>query len=96
MSARTEGESSTTLDLANRLRHLLPPRPAGTQAVLEELPHAVVVLLAPVGLEGFVGLAGIRKRVPLQRRNGHRGSIDLAAWLLDRDEVPNDPIGSSC
>ena len=72
---------------AGELRHLLPARPAGTMAVLDQLPHAPVILLAPVGLEGLTGLAAMRKRIPL------RTPVTMTSWTPDRSEIPADDPG---
>ncbi|MFM7735914.1 MAG: lysophospholipid acyltransferase family protein [Alphaproteobacteria bacterium] len=74
------------------LRHVLPPRPGGTLAVLEACPPADVVVLAHVGLDGAArlgdvwrgSLVGRRIRVCFRRIAG--GEIPASAaerrrWL---------------
>ncbi|MFM8302929.1 MAG: 1-acyl-sn-glycerol-3-phosphate acyltransferase [Actinomycetota bacterium] len=46
------------------LRHLNPPRPAGTLAVLDGAPDADVVIMAHAGFEGLDTFGGILKRIP--------------------------------
>lgn len=72
---------------ASALQHLLPARPAGTMAALDQLPHAPVILLAPLGLEGFTGLAAMRKRIPL------RTPVTMTTWILARSDIPHDEAG---
>ncbi|MEZ5412364.1 MAG: 1-acyl-sn-glycerol-3-phosphate acyltransferase [Acidimicrobiales bacterium] len=81
--------------LADDLRHLLPPKPAGTLALLAGQPGFDVVVLGHVGLEGMSELRGLRRRLPLDepvavRWWHHRraelpaGEAELIAWLNDR------------
>lgn len=75
-----------------RLRHLNPPRPAGTLAVLDGAPTADVVLMWHAGFEGldtFGGiLAAIPGRVPvivdcvrIPRAEVPEGDVARTAWL---------------
>lgn len=86
-----------------RFRHLLPPRPGGPLALLEEAPHAAVVVCGHVGLDGFHdlreiwggGLVGTRVRVRFWRHE--RSELptdrdDLVAWLFDRWQALDDWI----
>ena len=50
------------------LRHVLPPRPGGTLAVLEVTPPADVVVLAHAGLEGAARLADVWRGSLVGRR----------------------------
>jgi 1-acyl-sn-glycerol-3-phosphate acyltransferase len=52
---------------ARRLRHLMPPRPAGTLALLYAAPLADVVVISHVGLERFQTAADFWRNVPLTR-----------------------------
>jgi 1-acyl-sn-glycerol-3-phosphate acyltransferase len=83
------------IELAAALRHLLPPRPAGTLALLEAQPHRDVVVLGHVGLERVARLVDLRRRLPLTEpvvvRWWHHprpelptGSPQLIDWLNDR------------
>ncbi|HEX6310852.1 MAG TPA: 1-acyl-sn-glycerol-3-phosphate acyltransferase [Acidimicrobiia bacterium] len=76
------------------LRHLLPPRPRGTEALLRGAPDAAVVFMAHVGLEGLDRLAGAPAHLPLPApvrvhlRRFARAEVpagaDFPAWLDDR------------
>ncbi len=87
--------STELVELADELRHLLPPKPAGTLALLAGQPAFDVVVLGHVGLEGVSELRGLRRRLPLAepvtvRWWHHRradlpvGEAELIAWLNDR------------
>lgn len=70
-------------EIASRYRRVLPPRPAGTLALLD-VTSADVVVLAHRGLEGFAtvsdmwtgGLVG--------------GVVELCFWRVPRDRIPED------
>jgi 1-acyl-sn-glycerol-3-phosphate acyltransferase len=66
------------------LRHLLPPRPKGTIALLRGAPDADVVLMAHVGLEGLDRLAGASARIPLA------APIRVRLQRFRRAEVPTE------
>lgn len=81
---------------ALELRHVLPPRPGGTLALLEHgLPGADVVIVAHTGLERLVRmhdvlsgeLVGAQVRVRMWRIPGDEVPVDREArvrWLFDR------------
>jgi len=80
---------------ARQLRHLLPPRPAGTVILLRGAPRADVVILANVGLERFGSIREIAaniakpKAVEMKLWRHDRASLptsdhELTTWLLDR------------
>jgi len=69
---------------ARSLNYLLPPRPAGTQALMDGAPDADLVLLAHEGMEVFGDLAEIRAAMPL------RHPVQVRAWRIDRADVPAD------
>lgn len=76
------------------LRHLLPPRPAGADALLRAVPIADVVLMWHTGLEGLDGFGGIvraisrgRIQVRLVLQRYARAVVpvdDFVRWLDDR------------
>ncbi len=70
--------------LADDLDHLLPPKPAGTLALLEAQPDLDVVIMGHVGLEGVTD-AGLLRRLPLRR------PVVVRWWVHPRSEVPDDP-----
>lgn len=72
---------------AERLTHLLPPRPGGTLALLRGRPDADVVVLGHVGLEGVAELRGLRRNLPLE----HPVRVDW--WVHPRSELPTDDDG---
>lgn len=71
--------------LNDELVHLLPPKPAGTLALLEHLPTAPIVILAHTGLEGVAELRGLRRHLPLPH------PVHVRWWQIDRADVPTDP-----
>ncbi len=77
--------SGSRPDLAARaevLQHVLPPRPAGTLALLDGAPHADVVVLGHLGFEQCNSLKAIHRSVPFRR------PICVWMWRIPRDEVP--------
>ncbi len=85
--ARRDPERAAALQ---PLRHLLPPRPGGFNALLDRLPESDVVVIDHRGLDG-VSLGSLIHRAPLDRpvsvtaRRVPRAEIDAAAspthWL---------------
>ncbi|MEZ5168082.1 MAG: 1-acyl-sn-glycerol-3-phosphate acyltransferase [Acidimicrobiales bacterium] len=69
---------------ARSLKHLLPPRPAGTLALLRGAPRADLVLVAHEGMEVFGDLATIARRLPL------RDPVRVRVWRIPRADVPPD------
>lgn len=70
---------------AEQLDHLLPPKPAGTLALMAHRPDADVVVLGHVGLEDMADLRGFRRQLPL------RSPITVQYWVHPRHELPADP-----
>lgn len=70
---------------SSKLIHLLPPRPAGTAAMLAAAPEADVIFLGHVGLESLSTIADITKAVPATE------PVRVKLWRYGRDEVPTDP-----
>jgi 1-acyl-sn-glycerol-3-phosphate acyltransferase len=66
------------------MQHLLPPRPAGSAALLAGTPDADIVVLGHIGFEGLDTFGGILRAVPRRR--------PVRAWLrrIPRSEVPTD------
>ncbi len=71
--------------IAENLQFLLPPRPAGTLALLEGAPEADVIMLGHVGFEAFGTIGDIIDNLGANER------IKLRAWRFPREEVPEDP-----
>jgi hypothetical protein len=71
-------------DTAASLVHLLPPKTAGTLAVLRAAPEAPVLLAAHAGLDHLDSVRATVRNAPLTRPV-------LMFWrLVDRAEVPAD------
>lgn len=66
------------------LRHLNPPRPAGTLAVLDGAPDADVVIMAHAGFEGLDTFGGILRAIP------GTAPVLLDCVRIPRSEVPAD------
>ncbi len=75
----------TRAERAERLRHLLPPRPGGVQAALAAAPHADVVLVAHTGLEHLDSLRDVWRGLPLD------ATLRLRWWFVPAADVPRDP-----
>lgn len=72
-------------EIAEQLEYLLPPRPAGTLALLEGAPDADVIILGHVGFEPFGTIGEILRNLGA----GH--DVALRAWRFARAQVPTDP-----
>lgn len=68
---------------AEALKHLLPPKPAGTLAMLRGRPDAEVVVVGHVGLEGVAELKGLRRRLPLS------DPVLIRWWVHRRHDLPS-------
>ena len=67
------------------MQYLLPPRPAGTLALLEGAPHADVVVLGHVGFEPFGTIKQTLARI------GDHHQVVIRAWRYARNTIPTDP-----
>jgi 1-acyl-sn-glycerol-3-phosphate acyltransferase len=67
------------------LRHVLPPRPAGLNALLDASPAADVVVIAHAGLDGHPRFADLARAVPLPL------PVRVAVWRTPRASIPTDP-----
>lgn len=65
------------------LRHVLPPRPAGTAALLDGCPHADVVLAWHVGFDGLDTFGGILRHLARRTR-----PVQFHTRRVPRAEVP--------
>lgn len=68
------------------LRHLLPPRHAGSAALIDGCPSADVVLAWHVGLDGFDTFSGIMTRLARSPR-----PIEFHMRRVPRAQVPSSP-----
>jgi 1-acyl-sn-glycerol-3-phosphate acyltransferase len=69
---------------AQKLQHLLPPRPAGTVALLDAAPHADVIVVNHVGLERFQTVGAIWRNVPFTK------SVHVRVERIPAGDVPRD------
>ena len=67
---------------AERLRHLLPPRPGGVAAALAAAPYADVVLVAHTGLEHLSTAADLWDGLPMD------STVRMRWWFVPAAEVP--------
>jgi 1-acyl-sn-glycerol-3-phosphate acyltransferase len=91
--------------LADRLRHVLPPRLGGSLALLDEMRDADVVVCGHVGLDGFEyirdvwagGLVGTTVRIRFWRYPAGdvpTGEDERIAWLYERWQTLDDWVGA--
>ena len=71
--------------IAEQYRTVLPPKPAGTLALINSAPHADVVFCAHTGLEGANALEDFAQGSLLHR------TIRVKVWRVPASEVPVDP-----
>jgi 1-acyl-sn-glycerol-3-phosphate acyltransferase len=69
---------------AERMIHVLAPRPGGFLAALDAAPEADVVLVAHTGLDHLVTVGDIWRELPMDKR------IVMRWWQVPRDEIPAD------
>jgi 1-acyl-sn-glycerol-3-phosphate acyltransferase len=67
---------------AERMIHVLAPRPGGFLAALDAAPGADVVLVAHTGLDHLVSVGDIWRELPMDKR------IVMRWWQVPRDEIP--------
>lgn len=82
---RLEESDPVAAETARRLRYLLPPRPAGTFALLEGAPDADLVVLGHTGFEPFSSLAHTWRNIPF------RMPVHASIRRIPRSEVPDEP-----
>lgn len=80
-SLRRLGDAAV-VDRAEALQALLPPKPAGTLALLRGRPEADIVVVGHVGLGGVAQLRGLRHRLPLSQ------PVVVRWWSHRRRELP--------
>jgi 1-acyl-sn-glycerol-3-phosphate acyltransferase len=71
-------------ELAEAMRHVLPPRPGGVQAALQAAPHADVVFVAHTGLEHLSTPADVWDGLPMDT------TVRLRWWFVPAADVPRD------
>jgi 1-acyl-sn-glycerol-3-phosphate acyltransferase len=67
------------------LRHVLPIRPGGVNALLDAAPAADLVVIAHTGLDDYSDFRSLARRVPLTT------PLVVSAWRTPRGAVPTDP-----
>jgi 1-acyl-sn-glycerol-3-phosphate acyltransferase len=83
-SLRRKGLSDEA-EAAEKMVHLMPPRPAGALAAIEAAPQADVVFVAHTGVEHLTSLKAIWREIPLAK------TIYARYWRLAPAEIPADP-----
>jgi len=68
---------------AERMIHVLAPRPGGFLAALDAAPDADVVLVAHTGLDHLVSVADVWRELPMDKR------IIMRWWQVPRSEIPD-------
>lgn len=79
--ARLAGDSLVG-PYAARLRYVLPPRPAGTLAILQAAPEADVLILAHKGLEGAATLGDFWRGQLVET------TLHVHAWRIAAADIP--------
>jgi 1-acyl-sn-glycerol-3-phosphate acyltransferase len=74
---------------AERIVHLMPPRPGGVQAALRANPDLHVVVVAHSGLDDLDSLADIWRELPVSK------TLHLRWHSVPSAEVPTDTVGLS-
>ncbi|MEO0492854.1 MAG: 1-acyl-sn-glycerol-3-phosphate acyltransferase [Actinomycetota bacterium] len=82
--ARLRGSRDDLADKADGLRYVLPPRPAGTLALMRGAPDADIIVLANVGVEGSSSIKEIIATIAGKR------PIEVRAVRHPRATVPTD------
>ncbi len=77
-----ERGDAALLDIAARLRHVLPPRPAGTLALLEHAPQADAVFFVHDGFEGASSFADMFRGSMIGRE------IRARYWTVPASLIP--------
>lgn len=78
---RSRGHAKAA-EQAERLRHVLAPRPGGMLAALDAAPKAGVVFVAHTGLERMVTVADVWRELPMDKQ------ITMRFWSVPPSEVP--------
>jgi 1-acyl-sn-glycerol-3-phosphate acyltransferase len=67
---------------AERMTHVLAPRPGGLLAALEAAPEADVVMVAHTGLDHMLTVGDVWRELPMDK------VIVMRWWQVPRDEIP--------
>jgi 1-acyl-sn-glycerol-3-phosphate acyltransferase len=69
---------------AERMTHVLAPRPGGFLAALDAAPDADVVLVAHTGLDHLLTVGDVWRELPMDK------VIVMRWWQVAREEIPSD------
>jgi 1-acyl-sn-glycerol-3-phosphate acyltransferase len=69
---------------AERMTHVLAPRPGGLLAALDAAPEADVVLVAHTGLDHMLTVGDVWRELPMDK------VIVMRWWQVPREEIPED------
>ena len=69
---------------AERMTHVLAPRPGGLLAALEAAPEADVVMVAHTGLDHLLTVGDVWRELPMDK------VIVMRWWQVPRDEIPTE------
>ena len=84
-SLRRRGHA-TMAERAEKLQHVLAPKPGGVLAALEAAPaEADILMVAHTGLDHLLTLADLWRALPMDK------TITMQWWRIDRDEIPDGP-----
>ena len=67
---------------AERMTHVLAPRPGGVLAALEAAPDADVLVVAHTGLDHLVTVSDVWRSLPMDKQ------ITMRWWEVSRDDIP--------
>lgn len=67
---------------AERMTHVLAPRPGGVLAALEAAPEADVLVVAHTGLDHLVTVSDLWRSLPMDKQ------ITMRWWEVSRDDIP--------
>jgi 1-acyl-sn-glycerol-3-phosphate acyltransferase len=67
---------------AERMTHVLAPRPGGLLAALDAAPEADVVLVAHTGLDHMLTVGDVWRELPMDK------VLTMRWWQVPRDEIP--------
>jgi 1-acyl-sn-glycerol-3-phosphate acyltransferase len=67
---------------AERMRHVLAPRPGGLLAALEAAPDAGVIFVAHTGLDRLLTIADVWRELPMDKR------LIMRWWSVDPGDIP--------
>ncbi|CAN5751585.1 lysophospholipid acyltransferase family protein [soil metagenome] len=79
-----DGGRISEAEHAERLRHVLAPRPGGLLAALERARDADVLWVAHTGLDRLHSVADVWRELPVAKR------IQMRWWQVPASEVPDD------